>query len=287
MKLSDFLSDVGRPVAYHPRLKKLTGSTNATILLCQFIYWKGKEKDPDGWLYKTSEEIEEETGLSYNEQKTARKKLVSADLMEEHYARLDHQMRFRINPDVIDEKWRKAITDIPESDDSTMGNDESSKSLNRSTETTTDTLQNSQKKPDSEQSEEKKPDILDGIFAYQKKEVINVDHYPVDVQEIVDFVGTKWGFQVPGKGKKDKTQKAYWITKAREIKNEFGSLGYLVLEKGWEAWEAHKIQNGEEPYSNVKDIGSIVSWFQSIARKMRQGDEIVREDNDPTRMLDV
>ena len=73
MKLSQFLTDVGRPVAYHPKLKKITGSTTATILLCQFIYWRGKESNKDGWLYKDSDEIEEETGLTYNEQKTARK----------------------------------------------------------------------------------------------------------------------------------------------------------------------------------------------------------------------
>ena len=70
MKLTDFLSGVGRPVAYYPSLRRITGSTNATIFLCQLIYWKGKEADPNGWLYKESDEIEVETGLSYGEQKT-------------------------------------------------------------------------------------------------------------------------------------------------------------------------------------------------------------------------
>lgn len=140
MKLTEFLSDVGRPVAYYPELKKITGSTTATILLCQFIYWRGKEADPDGWLKKSSEEIESETGLSYNEQKTARKLLVSAGLMEEYYARLDHDMKFRLNLDEINQKWGKLKGNVPERDDSTFGNDGFPHSLNSNTETTTENI---------------------------------------------------------------------------------------------------------------------------------------------------
>ena len=130
MKLTDFLSDVGRPIAYYPALRKITGSTTATILLCQFIYWRGKESDPNGWLYKTSDEIEEETGLSYNEQKTARANLVSAELIEEHYARLDHQMKFRVNLDMINLLWGTEQPIIPESDNPSFGKAISQCSLN-------------------------------------------------------------------------------------------------------------------------------------------------------------
>lgn len=138
MKLTEFLQDVGRPVAYFPKLKRLTGSTTATILLCQFIYWVGKGVDKDGWLYKTSEEIEEETGLSYNEQKTARKILVDAGLLEEHYARLDHQLRFRLDLNKINEKWGTEEPKNGECDDSTFGNDVSPHSLNSINEITTE-----------------------------------------------------------------------------------------------------------------------------------------------------
>ena len=132
MKLTDFLQDVGRPVAYYPALRRITGSTNATILLCQFIYWRGKESDPNGWLYKESEEIEAETGLSYNEQKTARRNLLDAGLIEEHYARLDHQMKFRLILEAINEQWGTAETVIPESDKPSLGNDTKHLSLNES-----------------------------------------------------------------------------------------------------------------------------------------------------------
>lgn len=129
MKLTDFLQDVGRPVAYYPSLRKITGSTNATILLCQFIYWRGKESDPNGWLYKTAEDIEQETGLSYGEQKTARRDLIAAGLLEEYYARLDHQMRFRLLLEAINEKWGTIETSIPESGKPQFGNDGNTHSL--------------------------------------------------------------------------------------------------------------------------------------------------------------
>jgi hypothetical protein len=105
MKPSEFLQDIGRPMAYYPKLRKVTGSTTATILLCNFIYWRGKESGADGWLYKSSDEIEDETGLSYREQQSARKLLVKKGLMEEKYQRLDHKMYFRLDLQVLDTTW--------------------------------------------------------------------------------------------------------------------------------------------------------------------------------------
>jgi hypothetical protein len=141
MKLTDFIQGVGQPVAYYPKLRKITGGVTASILLCQFIYWRGKERDQDGWLYKTSSEIEDETGLTYNEQKTARTLLKDAGLIEEHYARLDHKIRFRVNLEAVNEEWRKTETVAPESDNSTMVNDTKSPSLNELKNTTENTTQ--------------------------------------------------------------------------------------------------------------------------------------------------
>lgn len=136
MKLTDFLENVGRPVAYYPDLRLITGSTTATILLCQFIYWRGKESDPDGWLYKSIEDIEEETGLSKNEQKTARNKLKTAKLLEEYYARLDHQLWFRVDLDRINELWGKLKPNFPESYNPAFGKVTFPFSLNSNTENT-------------------------------------------------------------------------------------------------------------------------------------------------------
>jgi hypothetical protein len=87
-------------------------------MLCQFIYWRGKQSDPNGWLFKTSAEIEEETGLSYNEQVTARKNLCSNGLMKEKYARLGHRMAFLLDLKAINAKWAMPQSAIGESHDS-------------------------------------------------------------------------------------------------------------------------------------------------------------------------
>ncbi len=139
MKLTEFITDIGRPVAFYPGLRKITGSTTATLLLCQLIYWTGKQADPDGWIYKTSDDIEDETGLSYDEQSTARKQLVRFGFIEEQYKRLDHQMAFRIMANAINDNWRMAQDGIAESRNTALGKADSQQSLNSNTETTSET----------------------------------------------------------------------------------------------------------------------------------------------------
>lgn len=105
MRLTNYIKDVGRVVAYYPRLKHITGSTTASILLCQFLYWTDKTKD--GWIYKTHYDIEEETGLTYNEQKTARAKLVELGIMDEEFKRWDRTNRYRINQLKLNDLWEE------------------------------------------------------------------------------------------------------------------------------------------------------------------------------------
>jgi len=130
MKLTDFIADVGRPVAFYPGLRKITDSINATLFICQLIYWKGKEANEDGWIYKTSDEIEAETGLTYREQKTARDKLIKKDFLEERYARLEHRLYFRVKYDKINTAWAIAESVIPETTDRQLGNIQSVDSTN-------------------------------------------------------------------------------------------------------------------------------------------------------------
>jgi hypothetical protein len=105
MSLTKYIKDLGRVVAYYPSLKKITYSTTASILLCQLLYWT--DKTDDGWIKKTSDDIEEETGLTYNEQRTARICLRDLGLVEDVYKRLDHEIWFKVNQDVLNEKWEE------------------------------------------------------------------------------------------------------------------------------------------------------------------------------------
>lgn len=196
MKLTDFLQDVGRPVAYYPALRRVTGSTNATIMLCQFIYWRGKEADSDGWLYKTSDEIEEETGLSYGEQKTARRDLVSAGILEEHYARLDHQMRFKLNLYILNTKWGLQETFIPESGKPQLGNEENNHSLSSITEITSEITSLSDE--EKAQANAKMDAILDQQRQAENAEVKGVswthrEKFPEMLRPLADLCVRKFG----------------------------------------------------------------------------------------------
>lgn len=110
MKLSDFLQDIGRPVAYYPSLARLLGGVKEAVFLSQFIYWTGREKSQDGWIFKSSDEVELETGLSYREQLTARKRLKSLGILKERYARLEHILYFKIDFDALNDRWTRRNT---------------------------------------------------------------------------------------------------------------------------------------------------------------------------------
>lgn len=97
--------DLGRPVAYYPELKQVTGSTTATILLCQLLYWTPRTKHKDKWIYKTNYEIEEETGLTYNEQKTAKKALKDIGIIDYEVKRLDRTTRYRVMEEQLNLMW--------------------------------------------------------------------------------------------------------------------------------------------------------------------------------------
>lgn len=105
MKLVELIKDIGRPVAYYPELGLAIGSTSAAIFLCQFIYWAGKERSNDGWVYKTQNEIEDETGLSRREQETARLLLGKLRMLEEKLGGVPATLHYRINKDAIQDIW--------------------------------------------------------------------------------------------------------------------------------------------------------------------------------------
>ena len=151
MKLSDFLFNVGRPVAFYPGLVKALGSMKQAVFVCQMAYWKDKGDDPDGWIYKTSDEIETETSLTYKEQITVRAALVEKKALEERYARTEHLMYFRVNWDVINTIWDEHLTNghIPKGkvapDQRSIGILPKVSSLNSNTDTTSDTTHSDEK----------------------------------------------------------------------------------------------------------------------------------------------
>ncbi|AVA39659.1 replication protein [Proteus mirabilis] len=118
MRASDLLLDFGRPVAYFPGLVKRLGSVNAVIFFSQIFYWQDKTDSKLG-VYKTSEEIESETGLSYREQLTARKHLVSRGILVETNKRLEHKIYYLIDCEKLDYVMSQPIENAPNAQSAT------------------------------------------------------------------------------------------------------------------------------------------------------------------------
>lgn len=102
MRPTDLMLNLGRPVAFYPGMARHVGGVNACLFLCQLLYWSDKATSELG-VYKTAEEWTEETGLSYKEQATARRKLKEFGLIEEIEKRLEHKIFYLINLDRLND----------------------------------------------------------------------------------------------------------------------------------------------------------------------------------------
>lgn len=89
-----------RPIAVHRNVIHLAGNAAAGIFLSQLIYWTrhGVEvSQRDGWVRKTADQWQLETGMTWKVQKRARKHLVDLGLIEERRIGLPAQTEYRVN----------------------------------------------------------------------------------------------------------------------------------------------------------------------------------------------
>lgn len=112
MNPSEVIRGFGRAVAYYPSLTKHLGGVSATVLFCQLTYWMDKITSDLG-VHKTAEEIETETGLSYEEQLTARKKLKNLGVLVETNKRLEHRIYYKVNFEQLDQILTQAFDNKP------------------------------------------------------------------------------------------------------------------------------------------------------------------------------
>lgn len=92
---------LGYPVVFYPRIAHAFADEKVGMFLSYFLYWEGKQKDPDGWIFKTAKEIQRDTGLTRHAQEHARKKLVQLNVMEEEKRGVPGKMHFRFNWDMF------------------------------------------------------------------------------------------------------------------------------------------------------------------------------------------
>lgn len=105
MGIGETLRDLGRYIMYYPSLVPVCGSVNATVFLCYIISWDGYQRDPDGWIYKTQKEIEEETGLTRSMLDQARTHLKTRALVEEKLRGVPATMHYRVKYRELNEAW--------------------------------------------------------------------------------------------------------------------------------------------------------------------------------------
>jgi hypothetical protein len=66
-----------RVVGYSPDLARMVGGATTGLFLSQLLFLSDKGANPDGWVYKSEQEMGKETGLTKREQQTARRKLLA------------------------------------------------------------------------------------------------------------------------------------------------------------------------------------------------------------------
>ena len=104
MRLSETLHGIGRPIAYLPRVAKCLGGVKAGVLFCQLFYWSERAGEM-GWFWKSQGELADETGLTIEELRGARKELTEKGVVESRYDRLKHRLYFRIDRNRLDALW--------------------------------------------------------------------------------------------------------------------------------------------------------------------------------------
>jgi hypothetical protein len=74
-KVKDLLPN--RTVGYSPDLARIVGGATIGLFLSQLLFLSDKGANPEGWVYKSEQEMGRETGLTKREQQTARRKLLA------------------------------------------------------------------------------------------------------------------------------------------------------------------------------------------------------------------
>lgn len=103
-----------RQIAYAPVIAKATGSVKLTVLWQQIHYWTDKTRDPEGWVYKTREQMFDETGLVRSEQETIRKLGKKLGVLESEIRGSVPMIHYRVNEDRMIEIIEKYLKQNPE-----------------------------------------------------------------------------------------------------------------------------------------------------------------------------
>jgi hypothetical protein len=85
-----------KPVLYIGGLGQVFG-LQAGILLSQLLYWHGKGKRKDGFIFKTADELRAELGMTRTSQETGIQRLLDMGIIEYKLAQIPAKRHFKIN----------------------------------------------------------------------------------------------------------------------------------------------------------------------------------------------
>ena len=109
-----------RPVAYHPILAKALSGVVEAVFVSQLLYWYGRGKLEDNWIWKTQEEWTQETGLTRSNQETARRNLKKLGILKEKRKGVPGKMHFQLDLDRLADLLTMLDSDIVETPQSRM-----------------------------------------------------------------------------------------------------------------------------------------------------------------------
>lgn len=87
-------------ISVSTRLMSIVGDAAAGIFLSQLLYWCRRTPDlanRDGWIFKTADELQQETGMSWKVQRRARQILMAAGWIEERKLTMPARLEFRLH----------------------------------------------------------------------------------------------------------------------------------------------------------------------------------------------
>ena len=92
-----------RPVVFYPALARLFGGINEALMWQQIFYWSDKGSREDGWIYKTKDELQEETTLTRDQQDRARAKLEALGVLETKVMKVNGAptLHYRVDADKV------------------------------------------------------------------------------------------------------------------------------------------------------------------------------------------
>lgn len=187
VRLHPMMMFLTRPITFHPILARLTGSVTAAIMLQQAMYWMqvaGEKRN--GWFFKNSSEWQQETTLTRDEQRTARRHLKKFSFWQEEMrqARGAPTLHYRVSLNELQRQLSLLVQSNGEIRPVDGG--ESHQSITESTTETTITHDDINISPDFQQQQQER---ADDIEPYTTSDIDGDDYSTLTF--LADVVGKK------------------------------------------------------------------------------------------------